>query len=497
MAATSLLGFGFNIFGRASLASGTTLPVIKTTVNAPDDNIVASPGDESTSVHAWTFTSREQVTEHFAASASLSYSGLVFSGEFSAKYQSESANDTQTAYGLYEVLRPATITKLAEADVNVLSDSFGSSEDVLNLPSTFGPDTAEQFFRVFRRFGTHVVTEVTLGGKLSAYTSAQLTSSMTSQQAEANMKMEYAGLFSAEGSAAWGNVTQDWGSDREISFDVVGGQPGPLAGFTPDINATAGQLVADWLGTVDAAPAIVDFQLSPLSIAFDGQTATAVDQAIAAYLTSLLILETWEYTMPRPVGPTDPNYPPQYASTVTLPGQAPEPQPGASGFWGQATQAYGSTDWMWVSILDAQSPSYATAGVLSQGYFFSDGLADKIAADIAAARAAISEPLVLVLGEFGGYNVGSGQTTGTLIPGALQDLLGELGFDLQGTINEAGDVFVLMSVAAVAGSDPVAVSSTPFSMDPTSAPTRVAAQYDAAHLQLVDATGTIVSTVDA
>lgn len=497
MAATSLLGLGFNIFGRTDLASGTTLPVVKTSVNQDDDNIVTSPGDEATAITSSTFTSRQQVTEHFAAEASLSYSGLVFSGEFSAKYQSESASDVQTAYGMYEVVRPTQITKLANTDRNVLSESFGLSTDVLNLPTKFDPAAPEQFFRIFRRFGTHIVTEVSLGGRLNAYTSAQLSSTMTSVSAEADMKMEYAGLFSAEASAAWGKVTENWGSSREITFEVLGGQPGPLASFVPEIGATANTLVSDWIGTVDASPAIVGYQLSPLSIVFDGETADAVDQAIDAYVMSLLLLEAWEYTMPRPVGPADPNLPGQFASSIALPGQAPQRQPQAAQFWGQPTTLDARMmGWMWLVILDSESPNFSATGSLSKGYFFSDGFADQVDADVAAARALFSSPLVMLLGEFGPYNVSGEVTTGTLIPQGLQDLLLVLGFDLQSAI-DAADGDCIMALAATSSSTPVAVIKTLWDLDDLAIPTRAVAQYVETDMQLVDASGTIVSPVTA
>lgn len=435
---TSLLGFGFNICGMADISSGSTFAV----VSGADDNVVTSSGDQETHIHAYTFNSREEVTEHFASSVDLSYSGMAFDGEFSAKYGSGSESDTQNFYGLYDVNRPSTITKLINMDSDSLSKGFAMSSDVLNLPTTFTPESAEQFYRIFRRFGTHVITEVTLGGRLSAYTTAQLSNTMNSHDASANIKLEYNALFystSAQSSTEWSKIDKNWSTEREITFAVIGGDPSHLASFTPDFGASGGDLISTWLGTVDATPGVVGFRLSPLSVVFDGPKATAVDKALESFLSSLLRVQTYELYSPMPLNGTI-NIP--MASTITLPGQATQAQP--SSFWGTKPSAV-PPQWIWIALLNPDAPSFTDPNCLNKSYFLSTGFADVIDADIVKARTAIPNPLVIVCAEFEPYIPGG--HVGTMIPGQLQGLVEECGFDLQA----ATDATSIHQIIALAG----------------------------------------------
>jgi hypothetical protein len=475
----------------ADLSSGSTFAV----VSGADDNIVTSPGDQETSIEAYTFSSREEVTEHFASSIDLSYSGMALDGEFSAKYGSESDSDTESFYGLYDVTRPSTITKLINLDGHALSDGFAGSSDVRSLPDTFTPESAEQFYRIFRRFGTHVITEVTLGGQLSAYTTAQLSSTMNSQEASANIKLEFEALFSsgsAQSSVDWSKMDQSWSTEREITFAVIGGDPSPLASFAPDFGAiTGGELVSTWLGTVAATPGVVGFRLSRLSVVFDGLRATAVDEALDSFLSSLLRVQTYELYLPTPTDGTVVANSSPMASTITLPGKTPQSQPAS--FWGTAPGAeMRPPQWIWLALLNPDAPSFADRKCLNRSYYLSTGFADVINADIAKARTAIPNPLVIICAEFEPYVPLAGN--GSLIPNQLQNLVEECGFDLQAATDKASEhqIIALAGGANNVG-NPCVVSSNVFPFDPATA----VVQSLNDNWAVVDQRGTVLSPVNA
>ncbi|MBM0239771.1 hypothetical protein JNW88_26405 [Micromonospora sp. ATA32] len=540
----SFLGFGFNVFGTTNLATSTTLSLVKTTLVAPDDNVVISPVEEKPQFRSYTFNSRDEVTEHLAASAQLSYSGVVFSGEFSAKYQSDTSSDTQQSYGLYEASRPLSLSRLADLGVDQQASTFFSSNDVTNLPDTFSADTAQQFFRIFRRFGTHVVTEVTLGGRLTAHTTSYLSSSMDSKTAAMNMSMEYDALFSsgsAQAQAEWSKLGQSWTSQRAISFEIAGGDPSPLAGFAPAYNASAGNLVANWMSSVPAAPAVVSYALSPLSILFDGPTADAVDKAIAAYLGALIRVEAWASTYPR----SGPLITQRSSCMVTLPGQLPQFEPPwsppgpssdntggvtagsaltssngtrtqaatASGFITEQTAeraadtllspiddgvqgSFSEPNWLWVALLDPDAPDFAKAALNKLYYLNSSTLFDtsrQIDADVTTARATIHSPLVTICGVLANTQAAISGSTALEMPPTLRELVNECGFDLEAALTPTQQVIAL--VGAAGATSPAIVTATPVSELQATVPTAAVGQYLDRRLTMVDGTGNTLSPV--
>jgi hypothetical protein len=492
---TSLLGFGFNIYGRMDLSDGVTESVVMAT----DDNLVTSPPDQATIHNSHVSSSREEVTEQFAASVGLNYSSIAFDGEFSAKYNQDSESSSEVMYGMYEVLHPVASTRLLSTDTNQYSGTFGSDPDVVGLPDTFDPANPEQFFRIFRRYGTHFVTEITLGGRLSAYTTAKLTKEIDSSKATADMRVEYEALFgsaSANASTEWAKVESSWGSDRNVSFETIGGDAQGLANFVPDYNASAGDQVAAWLGSVKDNPGIINYRLAELSKLFVGQTALAVHKAIDAFLSSIIRVNTWHLYSPATSVEATPT--PKYASTISVPGQAVMTEP--TNIIGPVPTSGDEVRWIWLVLMDPNKLDTKTPILNAVYYLNGQDFADKINSDITNARSILSDPLVLMSGEIDAYSNPSNSPRGLVIPTQLQELVQECGFDLQ-SIDRPSDneVFAPHHIVSLIGlantANPCVVTIETSVGELVSTPARSVAQYLDGDITVIDQFGTALSPV--
>jgi hypothetical protein len=177
----AFLGYGFDIYGKMDLASGVKMSVVN-----PAGNVsTSSPTSPFTYTSSGNET-RSEVEEAFKAQVGVKYDGFAFSGEFDASYSSSSRDSSDAVYGLCDIVVPASIANLTNSGENYWSSDFTTDTDVENLPTTYSEDARQQFFRIFQRFGTHIVTQVTLGGHLRATSFSLATSSISKQDAAAS-----------------------------------------------------------------------------------------------------------------------------------------------------------------------------------------------------------------------------------------------------------------------------------------------------------------------
>lgn len=491
MSGTSLLGFGFNVFGTLDLASGVTQSIV-----VADNNTVTSPPDQPTVNNSYAFTSREQVTSHFASSVESKASGFGFDGEFSAKYGRDSQSSVDTVYGLYNMLSPVAITKLADMGINNYATPFASDPDVVGIPTAFSPDTADAFYRLFRRYGTHFVSEITTGGRLNAYTTSKVTSATSQTTAEASVKLEYEALFgsaSAQATADWKNITSDYSQNREMSYETIGGNPAALLGFVPEAGEIENTQIGTWLATVPGNPEIIDYRIDRLSTLFNGPIGVEVDKALNAYMMAMIRVEAWWLYAPAPIGVPAQTIP--LASTIALPGRPLVQQPEFS--FGTHPTDPAEVQWLWLLLLDPSNPDAAPLGAQGKSYFLSDGYAAQINSDITSALTKVPNPLVIMCIEGSTYQAMAIPATGMLVPEQLQALLESCGgYDLQAQFNAPQDHAVLSIVGLSGDSDPAIVTAAAAGSY-YSAPGRTVAQFLDETLTAVRQDGTVVSPVNA
>jgi hypothetical protein len=349
--AATLLGYGFNIYRRLELGDGTTSSVIA----SPEENVTRSVTDGQSALQIQTFQSREEVKSSFASSVSADYSGLCFSAEFDATYGQQAACDETTVYGLFDAAVPLSIVKLNDSGKSRWAASFASDSDVQSLPSAFTPETCEQFFRIFRRYGTHFVTEVSLGGMFRAYSTAHTTAQMDSQQATAHMKLEYKGLFSggAEASAAWSNLNQSWSASRSITAVALGGDKSIMAKLSTEYGSDNSGAIQEWIKSVAATPEISGFRLARLSQVFSGEVSTEVDKAIDAYLDGCIYLQS---------------EPPIGAEGTFFGDPTPRLRTPASGSLTPPKTIAEAAPRVWLVLIDAAKPLDLQKALLNQNY---------------------------------------------------------------------------------------------------------------------------------
>ena len=221
--ATSL-GRGFDIFGRISNQDALLNPLIdmrstdrEETIDGVEFQIpVYANVDRNSNSEgkAEFFSNRRKFESHFAAEASVEASYGLFNAEFSAAYSSDRKIEESKSFALYNLRDTRYTLSLSDASINQMKEDIRPEFDA--LPGTFTKENSEIFYKFFSKNGTHLTTQVELGGRLFYY--ASIAKSYTSDETAANAKMkaEYTGVFGGkvEASAAWSQLDQNWMENR-------------------------------------------------------------------------------------------------------------------------------------------------------------------------------------------------------------------------------------------------------------------------------------------
>jgi hypothetical protein len=257
----------------------------------------------------------------------------------------------------------------------------------------------------------------------------------------------------------------------------------------PDYNASAGDQVTAWLGSVKDAPGIIGYQLAELSKLFVGAKALAVHKALDAYLSSLIRVSTWQLYQPA----TKAGNVPQYASTISVPGQVVLTEP--TSFVGPEPTSATEVRWAWIVLMDPDKLDAANP-VLSKAFYFNgDTFKADVDSAIVEARAKVKDPLVLLCGELDAYQTAE-TPVGVVIPTQLQQLIEECGFDLQGQLDNGGySPHHLISLVGLAHSSNPCVVTTESADSIIGTPARTVVQYVDDVITVVDQSGSPMSPV--
>ncbi|HVZ96678.1 MAG TPA: MAC/perforin domain-containing protein [Chitinophagaceae bacterium] len=298
------LGFGFNILGDYDYSSITSQLFIHKNSNAsqytyqPTNLTYAVPDNISVITNTNTtgstqvFSSRQQFQNYFSAKAKVSGSYAGFSGQFSAAYSQTQQSDKSFYYCLSETEFTGWELLLSSQSSDWLSTAFTEDPIVQNLPSNFSKQNREQFFEMFRKFGTHFISKVTLGGNLYYYVAVEDSFSSNEQQVQVNVSLEYKAVFfsaSASAESDWKQLGQNWANSRIVKVDAVGGDTSVLNALDPGYGDSDGNLVTTWAAAVMSNPSVVIFQLTSIAQLFTGDRAAAVSQALEAYMNGAIV----------------------------------------------------------------------------------------------------------------------------------------------------------------------------------------------------------------
>ncbi len=295
-----LLGFGFRINGRYSVESKTypvcsppsanitEYPVGNLTYDVPE-GVSVTPGDGQpmTGGEAYVAESGLDMQKHFAAQANVSGSYGGFSGQVEAMFGSDTENSQSSWLAIVEgrhVAFSITIDN-PQPDASFLADRLVKA---MLSHSLFDPKSPEDFFRVFRRFGTHVVVGVDVGAKILYAATIARSANSDKLSVGAKLSVEYKAVThdqtTTEVETDWASLTSAWASSRRVSIAAIGGTSELLNGLDPSFGESCASAFTKWLGTVDERPGIVDLHLKSLSHMFESPVAEMIDEAITEYL---------------------------------------------------------------------------------------------------------------------------------------------------------------------------------------------------------------------
>ncbi|APA97131.1 hypothetical protein NS506_03075 [Nocardia seriolae] len=315
----SAIGRGFNILGTYDAKSLTWQvinlgPVSSTWEFKPTGSTYEVP--ENARPVEWTHTTGtsyvyntvEQFQSHFSQKAGVKASYGGFSGQFDLAYNKTVNTDRSYYYGGFEAEYTAWELAVQNASQSWLTPEFRDDPDVKNLPSTYTPENQEQFFAVFRKWGTHLVTHVVVGGSLDYYEAVQTSYSMNQSQINANIQLEYKAVFTsskAESHTQWEQLGKNWSNSRLVRVVTAGGDPRfAMDHLNPSYGDNHNMMFSQWTDSIMAYPGIMRFILRPLSIVFSGSQATAVSNALDAYVNgAILVMADTAYTPGTAPGP--------------------------------------------------------------------------------------------------------------------------------------------------------------------------------------------------
>jgi hypothetical protein len=300
-----ILGFGFNILGEYNTSSITSQLFTHKNTNASQytysptsityqvpDNISVNTTTQTTG-GTQVFNTRQQFQNNFAAKAGLSGSYGGFSGEFNLAYSQTFNTDSSYYYGLSEANFTGWELLLTSQSAEWMSDDFTEDPIVENLSPTFTPENREQFFEMFRKFGTHFISQVTLGGSLSYYVAVEQSFSSNEQEIQANLQLEYKAVFvsaKASAEAEWSQLGQSWANSRIVKVNAVGGDTNVLNALGPGYGDSDSSIFTSWSTAVMQNPGVILFKLTPLSQLFSGDAANAVAEALEAYTNGAIVV---------------------------------------------------------------------------------------------------------------------------------------------------------------------------------------------------------------
>jgi hypothetical protein len=329
------LGWGFDIFGNYGdsglktqifqISGGTqwTDPISKTDYLLP--NNVELSMVEKHDGYSKVFDSATAVQEHFAAKAKLeaSYVGEfgAFSGAFNSAYQKDSEQINLFKYALYEAQNIAWRLTLQSQSLAQLTAEVQT--EIAALPDEFVKTSRTAFFRFIRKYGTHYVSRVAVGGHLYYYVAVEKSFLSDDSKIDADVNLEFNAVLvsgKAQSQAEWSRLGTSWVTNRTVHIEAVGGTPNTLLLAAPEYDDNRGEIYNQWVESIKTAPVTTDFELRPISNIMPASKSAAMDAALNAYLSdNLLIVEARSISLPVPEPPA-----PGQLPVVTL-GQAIKP----------------------------------------------------------------------------------------------------------------------------------------------------------------------------
>lgn len=331
-----VVGFGFDItrqYNQNSVTSQlfstvagpeTTQTIDGTTYSVPF-NMSYQP-ISSTSAQSYVTESQLDFARTFAQNIGVDASIGAFSGEFDHAY-SDTFNSSQSFYYCwYDGSQSNYRLIINEQGLPYVNPTFAA--DVAALPTEYNDATAQNFYDLFIKYGTHYVASVTLGASFRYYVSVQTSYSSDQQSVKDSVELEYKAVFvddKVHAEQDWSTLTTNWASSRNVMIVTQGGDNSMAGVAAPGYGANASDLFKAWLASAQKMPAVTDFSLRPISLICDSGRFQAVDKALTDYLNAYIFLRA-DLAEP-PGGPTTSFEISVFNQTIDPPAVPPMPAP--------------------------------------------------------------------------------------------------------------------------------------------------------------------------
>lgn len=305
------VGQGFNVYGAYDMTSTTGL-----LFDFPDDTghdfsfqgktfriPITVLGAESVNTYFQhvSGSTRESYQDSLATSANVQVGIGAFSGDLKASFSSEFQTASEFAFDRYTSYSKLGTLELRVDPSNITTSLAGAID---KLPATSNPGNLQVFADFFQRFGVYFIWRVVFGGSLQLYTAVNKASGLSTQDISVEAEASYGALFKAGMKVATSSRRETFNKNAFTSVNAIGGDlklAAQLGLVDPNApSADSVKLFVDWVGTVAASPAPVDFSLKGIW-ELCGDKRQAVETAWALYAQLMhpkLTIQT--YGLPAP-----------------------------------------------------------------------------------------------------------------------------------------------------------------------------------------------------
>lgn len=296
-----VVGFGFNIFKNYDQSSTTSqlfnLGALDSDTFALGSTIYTVPANvavtplKSREGESQVYSSREKVQDHFSLKAGITGTGFGFTGHIDSSYSKIRNSSKDYFYALVEESDEAFALKLKDSGKGMLNGDF--KDEMALVPERYTLETQNAFFSFFRKFGTHYVDQVKMGGRLQY--SVAIEKSFTSDETQLNINLdaEYKGAFAsvkATSESEWKKVDKNWSQSRIVKVKAIGGNHAIMDALVPTVGEWKGNFFAEWHASLEANPGAVGFNLRPISNVFQGAKSDEVGKALLAYINGGILV---------------------------------------------------------------------------------------------------------------------------------------------------------------------------------------------------------------
>jgi hypothetical protein len=301
------VGYGFNALGPydpnslmsqvfiKSYTKNNTYTYQPTNIEyrVPDNvNVVSfSPVSGKTTV----FQKQIEVQSYLSTKAEISGSYGAFSGQIEAAYGSAVDEWGSVFYGITDAWVGTWMVVLAQVNESALDPAF--RQVLIGLPPTFDDTTIDTYFSFFQQYGTHFVHSAGVGGYFFYFQGIENTGSVSFQQAQAKANLEYNAVYvdaGAKAEADWGQLGQQWVTERNVSISALGGSAKTLEDVTPVFNTNEAQSFTNWQNSVEGNPSSVRFILRGWDelLATGSPQQSAMKQALDDYMSHTIYVNS-------------------------------------------------------------------------------------------------------------------------------------------------------------------------------------------------------------